>query len=58
MTTSDSQDELSHSPAPRADLQWLIDSDVDGLLDVAEKPPKVTSSDRLERAFLDRKSVV
>jgi len=34
------------------DLQWLIDSDVDGLLDVPEKAQKVTSADRLERAFL------
>ena len=34
-------------------MQWLIDSDVDGLLDVAEKPNKVTPSDRLERAFLE-----
>lgn len=39
--------------APVVDFQWLIDSDVDGLLDVPEKPKKVTSSDRLERAFLE-----
>ena len=37
--------------APRMDLQWLIDSDIDGLLDTPEKPVRVTSSDRLERAF-------
>lgn len=37
--------------APRMDLQWLIDSDTDGLLDTPEKPVRVTSSDRLERAF-------
>lgn len=35
------------------DWQRLIDSDVDGLLDVPEPPRKVTSSDRLERAFLE-----
>lgn len=37
--------------APRLDFQSLLDSDVDGLLDIAEKPRKVTSSVRLERAF-------
>lgn len=36
-----------------ADIQGLIDSDVDGLLDVPAKPKKVTSTDRLERAFLE-----
>lgn len=34
-------------------FQKLLDSDVDGLLDMPEKPRKVTSSDRLERAFLE-----
>lgn len=34
-------------------FQRLFDSDVDGLLDAPEKPKKVTSSDRLERAFLE-----
>ncbi|MDJ0323144.1 GIY-YIG nuclease family protein [Cryobacterium sp. PH31-AA6] len=34
-------------------MQWLIDSDAEGLLDLPEKPKKVTSSDRLERAFLE-----
>ena len=34
-------------------LDELFDSDVDGLLDAPEKPKKVTSSDRLERAFLE-----
>lgn len=34
-------------------LQDLIDNDLDGLLDVVEKPKKATSSDRLERAFLE-----
>lgn len=34
-------------------LDALFDSDVDGLLDAPEKPKKVTSSDRLERAFLE-----
>lgn len=37
--------------APRVDIQWLIDADIDGLLDAPEKPKKATSSDRLERAF-------
>lgn len=39
-------------PKPR-DIQWLIDSDDDGLLDAPEKQTKVTSADRLERAFLE-----
>ncbi|WP_139007024.1 GIY-YIG nuclease family protein [Arthrobacter crystallopoietes] len=34
-------------------FQELFDADVDGLLDAPEKPKKVTSSDRLERAFLE-----
>ncbi|MGP9614960.1 GIY-YIG nuclease family protein [Brachybacterium sp. AOP42-B2-9] len=34
-------------------FQKLLDSDVDGLLEASEKPKKVTSSDRLERAFLE-----
>lgn len=34
-------------------LQDLIDNDLDGLLDAPEKPKKITSSDRLERAFLE-----
>ncbi|PYI69835.1 helicase [Arthrobacter livingstonensis] len=34
-------------------LQDFIDNDLDGLLDAPEKPKKVTSSDRLERAFLE-----
>jgi hypothetical protein len=34
-------------------IALLIDADVDGLLDAPEKPKKVTSSDRLERAFLE-----
>lgn len=39
--------------AAPASLQDLIDNDLDGLLDVPERPKKVTSSDRLERAFLE-----
>lgn len=34
-------------------FQKLLDSDIDGLLDTPEKPKKLTSSDRLERAFLE-----
>jgi hypothetical protein len=36
-----------------ADFQWVIDSDVDGLLDAPEKHIKITAADRLERAFLE-----
>ena len=54
---SDSPDE-NQTPQPSAAgledaLQALIDSDEGGLLDAPEKPKKVTSSDRLERAFLE-----
>lgn len=35
------------------DLEALLDSDVDGLLDAPEKAAKVSSADRLERAFLE-----
>lgn len=50
MSTSDSP--KSTSPIEAA-LEALFDSDVDGLLNAPEKPKKVTSSDRLERAFLE-----
>lgn len=38
---------------PAIDIQVLIDSDFDGLLDAPEKPKRVTSTDRLKRAFLE-----
>lgn len=53
MSAAESDGAASEAAAPRVDFQWLIDSDVDGLLDLPEKPKKVTSSDRLERAFLE-----
>ncbi|MDJ0334899.1 GIY-YIG nuclease family protein [Salinibacterium sp. G-O1] len=34
-------------------IDAILDSDVDGLLDAPEKAKKVTSADRLERAFLE-----
>ena len=34
-------------------IELLLESDVDGLLDAPERPKKVTSSDRLQRAFLE-----
>ncbi len=34
-------------------IDAILDSDVDGLLDALEKAKKVTSADRLERAFLE-----
>ena len=34
-------------------IDALLDSDVDGLLDTAERPARVSASDRLERAFLE-----
>ncbi|MCS3494557.1 hypothetical protein M2368_003589 [Arthrobacter sp. JUb119] len=38
---------------PVLDIQSLIDSDLDGLLDTPEKPKKITAQGRLERAFLE-----
>lgn len=35
------------------DFQSIFDSDEDGLLDTPENAPKLTSSDRLERSFLE-----
>lgn len=48
----------SESPEPinmafPTSIEAILDSDVDGLLDAPEKPAKVTSADRLERAFLE-----
>lgn len=34
-------------------IEALLDADVDGLLDAPQKAPKLTSADRLERAFLE-----
>ena len=48
-----------HNPADTAEaaaidtFQQLIDSDVDGLLDMPDKPQKLTAEGRLERAFLE-----
>lgn len=53
MTVPDNDGPVVDFVHPRINMQWLIDSDVDGLLDLPEKPKKVTSSDRLERAFLE-----
>jgi hypothetical protein len=36
-----------------ASIEAILDSDVDGLLDAPEQPAKVTSADRLKRAFLE-----
>lgn len=47
---TDNEDELEAAPAS---LQDLIDNDLDGLLEVAEKPKKATAVDRLQRAFLE-----
>jgi hypothetical protein len=50
MTT---KDDLGPIDFIRPDFQAVLDADVDGLLDVPEKAQKITSSDRLERAFLE-----
>ena len=51
MSNNDKHDN-SYSPVEDA-LDKLFASDLDGLLDEPEKPKKVTSSDRLERGFLE-----
>lgn len=54
MTTPENDIAGGSTPSPAEDaLQELIDSDVDGLLEMPAKPKKLTSSDRLERAFLE-----
>ncbi|GAA1491439.1 GIY-YIG nuclease family protein [Brachybacterium sacelli] len=50
MSTPDNKESATSNDAA---LDALFDSDIDGLLDAPEKPKKVTSSDRLERAFLE-----
>lgn len=46
-------DDSADSVAVPLDLDALLDSDVDGLLDMPEKATKVTAADRLEHAFLE-----
>ena len=53
MTSADDTTAGSDRIVEHDAFQKLLDSDVDGLLDMPEKPKKVTSSDRLERAFLE-----
>lgn len=50
MSISDSTESTSDVNAA---LEALFESDVEGLLSLPETPKKVTSSDRLERAFLE-----
>ena len=50
MTT---KDDLGPIDFMLADFQAVLDADVDGLLDAPDKPQKVASSDRLERAFIE-----
>lgn len=53
MSTAETENSNSDATSPPVDIHWLIESDVDGLLEISEKPKKVTASDRLERAFLE-----
>lgn len=52
---SEQENETPSSEAVESvlDIQSLIDSDLDGLLDTPEKPKKITAQGRLERAFLE-----
>ncbi len=49
-TGGGSETESEFSPS---DIEELFDSDIDGLLDAPETAPKVSSADRLARAFLE-----
>lgn len=54
MATDSSPDRPTNLEAAAfTSLQAILDDDQDGLLDTPEKPKKVTSSDRLERSFLE-----
>jgi hypothetical protein len=53
MSMNEAEDIGGEAVEPRMNIQSLIDSDLDGLLDLPEKAKKVTASDRLERAFLE-----
>lgn len=50
---SDQDNKNTESEETVLDIQSLIDSDLDGLLDTLEKPKKITAQGRLERAFLE-----
>lgn len=53
MSELDNENPESDTAEPVLDIQSLIDSDLDGLLDTPEKPKKITAQGRLERAFLE-----
>jgi hypothetical protein len=53
MSTFEDEANVAGLPDSQVDMQSLIDSDSDGLLDLSEKLKKVTAADRLERAFLE-----
>lgn len=46
-------EDIGHVDFVLTEFQAVLDADVDGLLDAPEKPQKITSSRRLERAFLE-----
>lgn len=53
MSTPDNESLEAGATESLLDIQSLIDSDFDGLLDTPEKPKKITAEGRLERAFLE-----
>ncbi len=53
MSTFEGEADVADLLDSQVDMQSLIDSDSDGLLDLPEKVKKVTAADRLERAFLE-----
>ncbi len=52
MSSIEHESEADSVVAP-TDIEALLDSDVDGLLDAPEKAQKISSADRLERAFFE-----
>lgn len=53
MNELDNENPVTGTAKPVLDIQSLIDSDLDGLLDTPGKPKKITAQGRLERAFLE-----
>jgi hypothetical protein len=50
---SGSKDDGQVDAVSPTSIEAILDSDFDGLLDAPEKPTKISSADRLERAFLE-----
>ena len=49
----ESHDDDSAARIGPVDFRWVVETDLDGLLDTPEKPKKTSPTDRLEQAFLE-----